>query len=146
MDWSELFGGADKQEQKSQFRNALLVMMADKNVDPREIALLELIRKRIGLSREEANEVIKNPQSVKFTPPKGEKEKFAHLVDLVFMMMIDGKIEPSEARIVGNFAVMLGFKKQAVPALLKVIADRIRSNKSRSDVVTDVLSWPSRNT
>jgi len=146
MDWSELFGSAGKQEQKSQFMNAFLVMMADKNIDPREMVLLELIRKRIGLSKEDVKEVIKNPQSVKFTPPKGEKERFAHLVDLVFMMMIDGKIEPSEARIVGDFAVMLGFKKESVPALLKVIADRIRSNQNRSSVITDVLSWPTLNT
>ena len=130
MNWDEAFGGMDKMEQKSMFLNALLVAAADGNIDHNEANVLRLIQQRLGLSQREIEEIRAETKNFKFKLPKTEKERFAHLVDLVYVMIADGVIDPAEAKLVEGFAVLLGFKPVAVPAIVQHIAQAIKNNKN----------------
>jgi len=139
-DWDQWLGGQQKHEQKSLFLNAFLVAMADHKLEPAEAAVLKAIQKRLGLSDQEVKQILANPADITFTPPKTPQERFSHLVDLVFLMLIDGNIDPAEARLVVNFATLLGFKPAVVPALVQRIAQDIKAQKSRSSIIVGISS------
>lgn len=140
MDVSELFGGqsASESEKRAAIMNVVLVIVADGRVDPRELAMLEAIRERVGMSREELSNIIKNPQSVKFVRPSSETERRAQLVDMVFMMMADEKIEKSELEVVLRFGVALGVNPNQIGIVIEnVILRALRAKKTRDEIIVD---------
>ncbi len=140
MDVSELFGGmsASEAEKRTAIMNVVSVMVADGRIDPRELVMLETIRKRLKISKEELNNIIKNPQSIEFVRPSSETERRAQLVDMVFMMMADEKIEKSELKTVVKFGVTLGFNPERVRIMIKsIILRALRTNKTRDQIIVD---------
>lgn len=140
MNWNEFFGGEGKEEQKSAFLNMFLVMIADGKVTPREKELLYAFRQKIGISEQEANQALEDYKNNKitFTPPKAPEKRAEHLVDLVFMMLADGRIDPTEAKMVEGFAVRLGFERGTVPMLVKSIIENIAKKLGRGTVVQNI--------
>ena len=140
MDISELFGGqsAIEAEKKAAIMNVVSVMVADGRIDPRELAMLEAIRQRLKMSKEELDNIINNPQSIKFVRPSSETERRAQLVDMVFMMMADEKIEKSELEVVLRFGIALGFNPDQIRIVIEnVILRALRANKTREQIIVD---------
>jgi uncharacterized tellurite resistance protein B-like protein len=140
MDINELFGGQGTSEavKRAAIMNVVSVMAADGRVDPRELATLELIRQRVGISKEELDKIIRNPRSVKFVRPSSEEERRAQLVDMVFMMMADGKIEKSELEVVVRLGIALGFNPDQIRIVIEnVILRALHANKARGQIIVD---------
>jgi hypothetical protein len=64
---------------------------------------------------------------VAFNPPKGTKETFRLIFDLVWMMMVDGNIVGNEVRLCENLAMQMGFAPETVGDL----AGFIRQNMAK---------------
>ena len=145
MDWDELFGGIDKgvnkEEQKWMFLNALLVAGIDGTIDSAEIIMLRNIQEKLGLNQKEIEEIKSNPRNVKFEPPKTKEERFAHLVDLVFVMLANGVADPRESILVKNIAKILGFDPNLVPIIVLKITEAIRANQSRANIINKISKF-----
>lgn len=138
MGWFDDFESQDMKEKKAAFMNVVAVMAADGKVEPNELRFLEMVRRRVGLSKEETNNILANPKSVKFTVPRSHQERRFQLIDMVYMMLVDGNIDPREMKEVVKFATLLGFHPLVVSKLLKIIFDGIEMKDSRAQVHSDL--------
>jgi uncharacterized membrane protein YebE (DUF533 family) len=96
--------------------------------------LLATICKRVGLSESELKAILKNPQSIQFTPAQNPNDRMQQLIDMVFMMMADGDIDPREMDICMQLAMKLGFKPSAVSALVQEIINKIEQSRGTQRV------------
>ena len=128
MSW---FDNEETKIRKSHIMNLMTLAMSDGNIDIREQELLFDIATRWGLSLNEFEEILKNPHKVKFLPPTNNQDRAYQLLDLVFMMMIDGKIREREMDLCKTLAPSLGYPPSVIDKLVKIVADSINQNVER---------------
>ncbi len=98
--------------------NALINLAAsDSKVEERESKLIHMIGKANGLSREEVDQLIKNPKPITSLSAMTNDEKFEHLYYLIQMMKMDGQVFKSEIVFCESIAEKLGYKKSVVMEL-----------------------------
>jgi hypothetical protein len=112
---------------KSYIKQLLQVAMADGHLDAHELNNLMRVAKRLDITDEEVLEIKNNMDKVAFNPPKGTKETFRLIFDLVWMMMVDGNIVGNEVRLCENLAMQMGFAPETVGDL----AGFIRQNMAK---------------
>ncbi len=101
--------------------------MADGQLDAHELNNLMQIARRLDITDEEVMAIKTNIDTVAFKPPKGTKDTFRLIFDLVWMMMVDGRVIANEVRVCENLAMQLGFTPETVLDL----AGYIRQNVSK---------------
>ena len=74
-----------------------------------------------GLTREEIDEMLKEPQPIGDLTMLSPDEKFEHLYHIVQLMKIDGKVFKAEIAFCENVAERLGYKKAVIGELSKKI-------------------------
>ena len=75
------------------FQNFYLIAMADGYVDADEEKLLLQVAENLGLGQRDVDEISDNHQNLDFVIPDSEDERYYSLKNLVYMMIIDGKVE-----------------------------------------------------
>jgi hypothetical protein len=112
---------------KSYIKQLLQVAMADGRLDAHELNNLMQVAKRLDITDEEVQEIKNNMDKVAFIPPKGTKDTFRLLFDLVWMMMIDGNVIGNEMRVCQTLAMQMGFAPETITDLAGFI--RLQSGK-----------------
>lgn len=125
----------DTMQKKSALRNAVAVMLADGKVEPNEITTLGFICNRLGLDPSVLKEIMNHPEQVEFVVPQDNAEKVRQLVDVVFMMMADGDINPKELDCCKAVAVCLGFNSSVVPEVVLAIAEAIKNGVNHDQTI-----------
>lgn len=130
-----------QKEKETAVKNVIAVMLADGKIVPNEIKFLSTVCQRVGLSEKELKTILQNPQSIQFTPPKNPNNRMQELVDMVWMMLVDGQIDQREMDICIALATRLGFKPSAVGALVQHIVGELNRNKEKQQVNIDINTW-----
>ncbi len=100
---------------KKQELNVLINLAAsDKSVADRESKLIQVIAKANGISKEEVDAMLSNPQPIANIVSFTNDEKFEHLYHLIQLMKMDGLVFRSEIVFCEHIAEKLGFKKGVV--------------------------------
>ena len=133
MGW---FTGDSTMEKKSALRNAVAVMLADGKIEDNELTMLGLVCKRLGLQPAVLKEIMENPQAVEFVVPQSNAEKAAQLVDVIFMMMIDGDIDQKEFALCQGMAVSFGLDPAIVGKVITDVAATIKNNQDRGQAIS----------
>lgn len=98
--------------------NVLINLAAsDNKIEEKEAKLIHMVGKANGLSREEVDQMIKNPKPITSLIAMTNDEKFEHLYYLIQMMKMDGQVFKSEIVFCENIAEKLGYKKTVVMEL-----------------------------
>jgi uncharacterized membrane protein YebE (DUF533 family) len=98
--------------------NVLINLAAsDSKIEEKESKLIHMIGKASGLTREEVDQLIKNPKPITTLSAMTNDEKFEHLYYLIQMMKMDGHVFKSEIVFCENIAEKLGYKKSVVMEL-----------------------------
>ena len=109
MSIAELFETGERKQDKSHFRNLVMIAKSDGEVSPEEAKLLEEIGQHLGLSSEQVSDISKNPENYAINPPVSRVERFEQMVNLVQMVQADGKVEDAEMSILERIAVGIGY-------------------------------------
>ena len=125
--------------------NVLINLAAiDRIIDPKEVQLIQLIGMANGFTKDEVNEMIRNPQTIVSMTSMTVDEKFEHLYYLVTLMKSDGKIFQNEIDFCEKIAYKLGYKKGVIAAMsqhiysdINVRADRDMLRKKFDEYVKD---------
>jgi uncharacterized membrane protein YebE (DUF533 family) len=98
--------------------NVLINLAAsDSKIADRESKLIHMVGKANGISREEVDQMIKNPKPITNLSAMTNDEKFEHLYYLIQMMKMDGQVFRSEVIFCESIAEKLGYKKAVVGEL-----------------------------
>lgn len=120
----DLFNSNEKRQKLCHIKNLVLLAMADDKTEDAELAVISAVCCREGLTDSDLQKIIKNPESVQFTPPTDPATRLRYMRDLVFLMMSDGNIHENEMIICSKFAQALGFNTEVIPVMIKnIISD-----------------------
>lgn len=125
MAFIDLFDSADKKKKLSHIKNLVVLAASDGEIDKSEFDLILSIGKRIGLSPDELHRIVKRPDSVNFRAPDSVRLRIEQLLEMVFVMMVDGEIHENEVALCKLTAMRLGFKPQVIDKMVKDIIDMI---------------------
>ena len=114
---------ADKKK-KSHLKNLINVALADGKLDVSESRIVISLAKELGLSKEEIEDVKRNPESIDFKPPKNYKDKVRQAHELVTIMLADKVAGPKELALCKNLALKLDL----LPKIIDDIIDHVSGN------------------
>ena len=109
MSIEEIFESGERLQDRSHFRNMVLIAKADGVITPEELKLLHKMGHRLSLSDDQIKAIIKNPSKLAITPPVSREERFEQMIELVRMVNIDGKIDANEMDVLERVAVGIGY-------------------------------------
>ena len=93
---------------------------------------------QLDFEKKDLYDIISNPESVKYSPPKDKVEAIEWVYDLVYMIYLDGKVEDVELEIATEFATKLGFEAHVTNDLLKAIVTAPYDGVEGKDVKTEI--------
>ncbi|WP_237390652.1 tellurite resistance TerB family protein [Fulvivirga sediminis] len=110
---------------KEQLNVLIQLAASDNEVAEKEAKLIHIIGQSNGVSKEEIDEMLKNPER-----PIGDlsmltpDQKFEHLYHVVQLMKVDGQVFKSEIVFCQDIAERLGYKKGVIAELSsKIFSD-----------------------
>ena len=119
-------------EKLSMFSDAVRLAAIDGQIAPGEMRFLAMVGRDLGLSQKHVDRVLKDPGGVKFMVPKNDGEKFKHVLRLVNMMVVDGRIEKREMDFCTSIAVKMGLRPSVVSDVVeKFVAHLAGLTKAR---------------
>jgi len=101
-------------DKKSELNVLINLAASDRNVASRESKLIHTIGKANGVTKDEVDVLLKNPQPIGNIDTLTSDEKFEHLYHLIQLMKMDGQVFRSEIVFCEQIADKLGFKKSVV--------------------------------
>jgi hypothetical protein len=101
-------------DKKAELNVLVNLAASDKNIADRESKLIHLIGKANGISTEDINLMLKNPQPIRDSGSLTPDQKFEHLYFLIQLMKMDGQVFRSEVVFCEQIAEKLGYKKGVV--------------------------------
>jgi uncharacterized membrane protein YebE (DUF533 family) len=101
-------------DKKAELNVLINLAASDNSVAEREAKLIHMIGKANGISTEEVNKMIQNPQPISNVANLTSDQKFEHLYYLIQLMKMDGQVFRSEVVFCEQIAERLGYKKSVV--------------------------------
>jgi uncharacterized tellurite resistance protein B-like protein len=101
-------------DKKAELNVLINLAASDRKVADRESKLIQIIAKANGISKEEVDTMLNNPQPIGNISSLTNDEKFEHLYHLIQLMKMDGQVFRSEIVFCEQIADKLGFKKSVV--------------------------------
>jgi len=109
---------------KEQLNVLINLAASDSQVAEKEARMIHMIGKVNGISKEDIDEMLKNPQPVGDLSHLTPDQKFEYLYHIVQLMKIDGQVYKSEIVYCQEIAEHLGYKKGVIAELsTKIFSD-----------------------
>lgn len=138
MSIEELFETGERKQDRSHFRNMVLIAKADGVISPEERDLLHKMGQNLSLSEEQVTEIIKHPSKLSIVPPVSREERFEQMIELVRMVQIDGKIDEKEMSVLERVAVGIGYSDLEDVDVESILAMIIRGEDTET-ILGDLL-------
>ncbi len=139
------FEWRSSKEKKSAIKNIVAMMKADGKVTEAELACLQEIAKRVDLSEEELQAIVRSPDSTRFVVPRKRLEKVRQLVDVSAMMVADGEVGEEESVVFFQLARSFGFSQELAEEMHRVIVSSLLNGEPLDhvcDKVETLLDFP----
>jgi uncharacterized membrane protein YebE (DUF533 family) len=102
---------------KSQISTLIQLAKIDGSFDGEEKMHIKMLAKANGISDEDLQHLIENPEPLPEIGTMTEDDKFEYLYNIVQLMKIDSQVYLSEIKYCEDLAERLGFKKQVISKL-----------------------------
>ena len=139
MSIAELFESGEKKQHKGHFKNLVLIARADGIVSIEESNLLSKIASHIGLSKEDADQVLANPHKYANYPAVDLEERYARLVNLIEMVNADLVFEVEEIDLLHRYGIALGFDDDKIIDAIDATISGMESGKSEEEIVEGLM-------
>lgn len=102
---------------KQQLNTLVHLASADGLMSNEEARFVKMLGKFNGMSEEEVDEVMKNPQPMEDLNLLSDDQKFEYIYSLVQLMKADGQVFKSEISFCEDVAEELGYKRKVIAEL-----------------------------
>ncbi len=110
-----------KEQSKSYLKQLFCIALADSHLDQREEEYLLYTAEKMGISDNEFDSIKNAPDKVNMVIPDNYYLRFRMIFDFVWMMMIDGEIDPREIIVCKQMVDQLDFRSGIVDDLVEHI-------------------------
>ena len=108
-------------QKKNYLKQLFLIAFADAHLDVREEEYLLLVAQKMGINNHEFNLIKRSPVEPSMMIPDNYYQRFRMIFDFVWVMMIDGDIDPREKEICKQLVGQLDFASVVVDDLVEHI-------------------------
>ena len=108
---------------KTRLLDLYKIALADGIIKQNEYHFILDIAVKIGLTKDEALDIINGEINFKLQKPQSYNDRMQHLFQMLFLMKIDGEINPKEIELILNIALHLGLNLIMTKELVKVISN-----------------------
>lgn len=121
------------EQQKSLFLNLYCMILADGNVDARELETLYRIgRENYGLSDEAINKAVMSAGTTFFVPEDIEA-RLHILYEMALIAWADGNVDDKEKELLRRYALRYEVEEDQVDDFIEVLLDNAKSNVAVND-------------
>lgn len=124
---------------RNHFVNLFSVAIVDNEMDPTELNLLYELGIEKGINKEQIDEVIANPHKARFIKPNSLIEAIDQLYDLTNMVIVDGRIHPSQLALCKSFAKKFDIHESIIDELIEKLIDEIKSGIDKKTLMKDII-------
>ena len=139
MSIADLFETGERKQHKSHFKNLVMIAKADGNISEEETLLLGKIAKYIGLSEDQANDILKNPEQYSDYPSASKEERYSRLIYLVEMVNADSVFETSELSVLSKCGVALGFSEGEIVDVIDAVINGLEEGKNHDQILNTLI-------
>lgn len=137
--FSHFFDSGEQARQKGHFQNLVMLARVDGNVSQPENQLLNKIATKLSLTGEQVAEICDNPDDYPFIPPITREERYERFIQLIQVMVADGKMDANETKLVRRLGVELGFTPERIDEKFPIILEHLRKGMNREEVLRIVI-------
>jgi uncharacterized tellurite resistance protein B-like protein len=118
---------------KSHFLNLYAMALSDAQIETVELEALYKIGAEKGIERTQIDQIILNPDKVRFNFPETINEKIIYLYDLAKIIMADDIVDKNERSALEYFCARFGFRDENIVGISDFL---IAAAKENMDQVT----------
>jgi uncharacterized tellurite resistance protein B-like protein len=123
---------------KGHFLNLYHMALSDAEIDTTELEMLYKLGEHKGVTKAEIDALVIQPDTIKFTPPETVLEKIGCLYDFALIAWADGKLDPSENRLIEMFCTKFGFQKENISVITQFLIEEAEKGTAKETVLLTV--------
>jgi hypothetical protein len=120
---------------QSHFLNLYAMALSDTQIETAELETLYKIGHEKGVARADIDQLILNPDKVKFSFPNSLNEKITYLYDFAKIILADGIVDINERRTLEHFCNRFGFEDENIPSIAEFLIDSAKENMPVNDLL-----------
>lgn len=109
--------------------------LSDTQIDVVELETLYKIGQEKGVEKSEIDQLILNPDKVKFSFPDTLEEKIIYLYDYAKIILADGFVDVNERKTLELFCNRFGFEEDNVPNIAEFLIVSAKDNLQINDLL-----------
>ncbi|SNR13833.1 tellurite resistance TerB family protein [Tenacibaculum jejuense] len=109
MSISDLYASGQHKQEMGHFASVVKIALVDNTVTEGEQKLLNRAAKKLNISEEEYQKILKNPDDYPVNPPIGYDESIERLYRLTKMIFADGNVDKDEVVLMRKITTALSF-------------------------------------
>lgn len=113
---------------QSHFLSLYAMALSDTQIDTLELEVLYKIGQEKGIDKSEIDQIILNPDKVKFTFPDTLNEKIIYLYDFAKIIIADGVVDKNERNTLELFCNRFGFEENNISSIAEFLIESAKEN------------------
>ena len=126
---------------KTRLLDLYKIAISDGALHQDEYHLIIDIANRIGLSEDDALDIINGNINFEIQEPININDRMQHLFQMLFLMKIDGKIDPKEIVTIKNIVLYLGLNLDMIDDMIKLVSKYKSSLIPESEMIILVRKY-----
>lgn len=135
----DAFDSSEEKLNKSHIQNLIRLALADGNLEASELDRIHKIARSLGVTKEETEQLLANPQSIQFNAPSSKEDRIERFVNLVRLILADGAVTEQETKLLRRISIGLSLDENKLPEYTRVASEMIAVNTSKDEVVEALM-------
>jgi len=119
---------------KSHFLNLYSIALSDCQIDTTELDMLFKFGEERGVSKEDIEKLILNPNKVNFVIPEDTLKKVEYLYDFARIIWADKKVDPFEETTLIKFCIKFGFDENNAKNIADFLIEEAKKETPKSKI------------
>lgn len=136
---AQLFETGEHAAQKGHFHNLVMLARVDGKIDTTEKNLLARIAQRLSLTDAEVKSICDDEDSYPIYPPVSKEERLERFIQLIEMIVVDGKVNSDEEHLITKYGVELGIDTHEIDSVYKKVIPKVIEGVDRETIVSSLM-------
>lgn len=120
---------------QSHFLNLYSMALSDSQIETLELEKLYKIAQEKGVDKSQIDQIILNPDKVRFNFPDTLEEKIIYLYDFAKIILADGRVDENERRTLEIFCNRFGFEEANIPFIAEFLIDSAKEDLAEKEIL-----------
>ena len=119
MSFTDLFESGTRGRNVGHFASVANIASTQGGINENEEKLLKRFARKLDITEQEYEEILKNPSKYPINPPNSADERLERMLDLFKMIFADHEIDEEERTLIEKYAIGLGYTEELAAKLIK---------------------------